>query len=162
MTAMPDSGARIIDLATPPWCWAQLRSATEGILSYRSARGLASLAVTYTLTDRQIVIPIAAYNGRAHLAIDTEVTLALTGQDDEGLRWVVRATGIADLAVASSGSGGLTACRQSHPAHGAASRANEALLLPVARLRGFYETSLHAHDDCDVPDDESGPYAGSI
>jgi hypothetical protein len=155
MTAVANSGSRIIDLATPVWCWARLRRATEGTLSYRSARGAASLAVGYTLTDRQIVIPIAAYDGRAHLAIDTEVTLGLTGHDEDGLRWVVRASGIAGLAIASSGSTGLAACRQSHPAHGAPSPANEALLLPIARLRGFYETSLHTNDDADVLDDDN-------
>jgi hypothetical protein len=145
-----DPDARIIDIAAPARCWAHLRHTTEGILSSRSTRGSTSLAVAYTVDDRQVTIPIGSYNEAAHLLAGREVTLGLTGHDDEGLRWVVRATGVAVLSPPTLRSGTLAACRDSHPAHGAASRPNDVLLLPVTRLRGYYQTPLDTDAEPDA------------
>jgi hypothetical protein len=145
-----DPDARVIDIAAPARCWAHLRQTTEGVLSSRSARGSASLVVGYTVDDRQITIPIGSTDEAVHLLAGHEVTLSLTGHDDEGLRWVVRATGVAVLTPPALQTGTLAACRNSHPAHGAAARPKEALVVPVTRLRGYYQTPLDTDGEPDA------------
>jgi hypothetical protein len=137
--AGPDLDARVIDLASAAWCWSHLRSSTEGVLSSAGGRKPADLAVTYVVDDGQILIPSGSFVDAARLLVGTEVSLGLSGRA-EGLRWVVRATGLALLSVLPGDS--LTACRDRHPAQGTAFLSSDALLLRIDRLRGYFETSL--------------------
>lgn len=141
MTLTTDHGSRLIDLATPDWCWARLSGASEGVLSYRGERRHSSLAVAYTLTDRQITIPVATFNDAGHLAAGNEVTLEVIGHFDGDLRWVVRATGFAEQVFLPDRSG-RSRTRLKRPVHGAPVGA-DGLLLTVSRIRGFEETSAN-------------------
>jgi hypothetical protein len=137
-----DAVARVIDLADTDWCWSQLAASTRGVLSSRNFGRSANLDVEYTLDDEEIFIPIAYDHELLHLLAAQEVTLGLEGRDDDGLKWVVRVTGVANLSL-------LTAPDlfgpSSHPAHRVAAPLDpDALLvLPSERIRGFHETPLH-------------------
>lgn len=139
--AGPDPDAHVIDLATPDWCWSRLLGTTVGVLSSRGARGPLSLPVTYTVDDGRVLIPIESFSETAHLFAGRVLSLGLAGHAQDGLCWVVRATGVAHLSLLAHGT--LVACRSSHPAHGGAPHGSDALLLAVDRLRGYFETPLH-------------------
>lgn len=141
-SAATEPGARVIDLADLDWCWSQLRSTTRGVLSSRSPRRPVNLDVTFTVADRNILIPVTWDQEVLHLIAGWEVALGLAGAEPDGLRWVVRVTGVADASLVPAGSGTYFASRRSHPALGVASRPSSALLLPVDRLRGYHETPL--------------------
>jgi hypothetical protein len=148
MTSLP-TGDRIIDIGPPEWCWGHLHDADEGILSYQTSRGRIGLAVPYTLADRQIIIPVAPFNDTAWLAAGGEATLEVNGSHGNGLRWVVRATGPVRRAGSMSPTSQDLAHR-SHPANGPDRRPkapSDRLVLPSARVRGFYETSLQPSVD---------------
>jgi hypothetical protein len=142
-SAPTEPGARVIDLADLDWCWSQLRSTTHGVLS---SRGRAvSLDVTYTMEEANLLIPVAWDHEVLHLLAGCEVALGLSGREPDGLRWVVRVTGVAALSLVPSSAGTYAAARRSHPALGVASQPSSALLLPVDRLRGYHETPLDPH-----------------
>jgi hypothetical protein len=139
-----DDGARIIDLADPDWCWSQLAGSTRGVLCSLGPGRTATLDVEYTLHDEEIFIPIASDHELLHLLAAQEVTLGLVGFDEEGLKWVVRVTGVAGLSLPFSAPDLLDSSRRSHPAHRAASPDPDALLvLPSERIRGYHEARLN-------------------
>jgi hypothetical protein len=140
-----DDGARVIDLADPDWCWSQLAGSTRGALCPCGPGRPATLDVEYTLHDEEIFIPIASDHELLHLLADREVTLGLVGFDDDGLKWVVRVTGIAGLSLPFSAADLFGSSRRSHPAHrGSASPDVDAMLvLPSERIRGYHEARLH-------------------
>jgi hypothetical protein len=142
LTAATERGARVIDLADLDWCWSQLRSTTHGVLSSRSPRKAVSLDVSYVVEGQNLVIPVAWDHEVLHLLAGCEVALGLSGREPDGLRWVVRVTGVAALSLVPSSSGTYAASRRSHPALGVDSQPSSALLLPVERLRGYHETPL--------------------
>lgn len=76
-------GDRIIDIGPPEWCWSHLSDADEGTLSFRTSRGLITVAVPYTIAD-QITIPVAPFNDTAWLATPRVATLEVTGHGDDG------------------------------------------------------------------------------
>jgi hypothetical protein len=140
----PLTGDRIIDIGPPEWCWSHLSDADEGLLSYQTSRGPITLAVLYTIADQQITIPVAPFNDTAWLATGRDATLEVTGHGDDGLRWVVRATGPVKRTESMSPTR-QEISRLSHPANGPnwrATASSDQLVLPSARVRGFYETSL--------------------
>jgi hypothetical protein len=135
--------SRVIDIATPEWCWSRLSGTSEGCLSYRTERRQTNLAVLYALDGHQITIPIAAYNETGYLADHAEVTLEVNGSTVDGMVWTVRASGRANLQP--SDRPGVDASRRGHPAYGEES-STDILNIPVVRIRGFYETSLRTTD----------------
>ncbi len=136
----PHVDAHVIDLATPEWCWERLFTTTAGRLSSGLGRQPFSLPVGYSVENGEVLIPIGSTPGAAHLLGGIEVTLGLGGYTPGGLRWVVRATGVALLAVL--GEDRLAAARNSHPARRVDLPRPDALLLNVDRVRGYYETPL--------------------
>lgn len=136
------TGARVIDLADPDWCWARLRQATRGILSASHLERPRGLDVACTLVDRHLLLTPEQDRNLLPVLADRELTLGLAGRGDDGLRWVVRVTGVAALTCLPFAPDALEDCRDSHPARGAGPRAGNALLLPVGRLRGYSETPL--------------------
>lgn len=141
-TAATEPGARVIDLADLDWCWSQLRRTTRGVLSARSPRRTLDLDVTYTVEGQDLLIPVVWNREVLHLLAGCEVALGLAGREPDGLRWVVRVTGVAALSLVPSAARTYAASRRSHPALGRDSRPSSALLLPVERLRGYHETPL--------------------
>jgi hypothetical protein len=140
------SEARVIDLADPGWCWLQLRNTALGVLSTRSRRSPLDMDVAYTVVGDEILIPIPWDSEALHLLAGRDVTLSLTGRDEDSLRWVVRATGNAEFAMVPLASDTVAQCRSSHPAHGATSESTDTMVLTVDRLRGYHETPLdHLH-----------------
>jgi hypothetical protein len=134
-----DVEGHVIDLATPAWCWARLLSTTEGVLSSLREKKARGVAVSYTVGHGQVLIPIASFSAGRLLA-GSAVTLGLSGRAEDGLRWVVRATGVPVLSVLAGDS--LTASRNSHPARSSEPEGVDALLLRIDRLRGYRETPL--------------------
>ena len=148
MTSLPAAHRRIIDIGPPEWCWGHLRGADEGILSYQTSRGRIALVVPYTIAGQQITIPVAPFNDTAWLAAGGEATLEVTGIDDAGQRWVVRASGL--VQAGSLRPTDQNFARRCHPANGPGWRSqavSDRLVLPSARVRGFYETSLELSVD---------------
>jgi hypothetical protein len=145
MTSLSHPDSRVIDIASPEFCWSHLRAESEGRMSYRTPRRPTSLAVLYTLHNQEISIPVAAFNDTAHLAVGAEVTLEVTGSIRNGALWTVRATGCATLRTGGNpGCGGIPVSSE-HPVDRRASGMDH-LLVPVLRIRGFYETSLGTTD----------------
>jgi hypothetical protein len=127
MTPLAPIDHHTIDIGSPTWCWNHLNDTFEGILSYRTSRGpIIALAVTYTVAGQQIAIPVTSSRDTAWLAADGEATLEVTGRNDGGALWVVRA------------SGQVTRTQAPSPPNQELSQ----LVLPAVRVRGFYETSL--------------------
>jgi hypothetical protein len=133
----PRPGAHVTDLGTLEWCWARLLTTTEGVLFARRGLERANLSVHFRVEDGQVQIPIGPFPGAAHLLGGATVTLGLAGHADDGLRWVVRATGTALLSILETDS--LTASRSSHPARRVEPQGPDALLLNVDRLRGYHQ-----------------------
>lgn len=144
MTTFSDPGSRVIDIGTPDWCWTQLATVSEGLLTYRSPRGRLSLVVPYTVAEDQIMIPMAPFNEPGWLAAGGEVTLEVMGAHDADLRWVVRASTVAVRMPTATRTGGTL--RPWHPSDGfrPGSEQLDGLLLPAPRVRGFYQTSIHS------------------
>jgi hypothetical protein len=140
--AQPHPEGRVVDLATLDWCWMRLLSTSEGVLSSRGGRRPPSMAVGYTVDDGKVLIPIGTFSAAARLLAGTQATLGLAGHGEDGLRWVVRATGVALLSVMAADS--LAACRNSHPARSSAPPGADALLLSIDRIRGYHESPLGA------------------
>lgn len=113
-----------------------------GVLSSGPGPGPTSVSVAYTETGGQIVVPVDTEAGDVSSLAGSALTLALTGRTEDGLRWVVRATGTALLSLLEPDS--LEACRSSHPARSSAPLPSDVLLLPVTWLRGYRELALHA------------------
>jgi hypothetical protein len=131
--------ARVIELGDPDWCWSHLVTATHGVLTSPGSPGTAGHDVTYAVVDRELVVA-ARKDGRVlQLLAGSEVELDLTGRADDGVRWVVRATGLAEptflrgAAASPAGSGNGRPARQVPV---------DALLVPAFRLRGYREAPL--------------------
>jgi hypothetical protein len=141
----PSAAAQlVIDIGAPSWCWSHLGAAGEGILSYQSPRGRSSLAVPYTVTGQQISMPLACFNSAGWSAAGAEVCLEISGLTPDGLRWVVRASGVAERDD-QTWSPGLAYARRVHPAaknDRTPTTAMDQLVLAAPRIRGFYETPL--------------------
>jgi hypothetical protein len=144
MSSSSQRSLQIIDIGAPGWCWSQLGAGGEGILSYQAPRGRISLAVPYAVTDRRISIALASFNETGWRAAGADTQLEVSGLTPDDLRWVVRATGLAER-VDLSGRSGLAYARRVHPANRAGSGSvgsSDRLFLRTPRVRGFYETSL--------------------
>ena len=124
MTSLAQAETRIIDICPPGWCWSRLAEAEEGILSYATPLGRVTLAVPYAVSNQQLAISIAPSNTTMWSPADGEATLEVIGVAAENQRWLVRATGTPQRAGRPNAPG------------------SDWLILPPARLRGFYETSL--------------------
>jgi hypothetical protein len=134
--------ARVIHLADPGWCWTRLRSTALGVLSSQSPAPPVAEDVTYTVVGGEIVVPVPWDSEALHLLAGHEVTLGLSGRGEDGLRWVLRASGVAEFAMVRSSPVTLEDCRSSHPAHGPAFASTDTMLVAVDRLRGYHETPL--------------------
>jgi len=114
-----------------------------------------TLAVPYIVASGQITIPLATVNDTGWLAVGAESTLEVTGTEDGGRRWLVRATGVAQRAAGSSDLD-LAVARRSHPAAGSACSGHSSsgwLVLPTVRLRGYHETASFEGDAVEDSDD---------
>ncbi|WP_375431852.1 hypothetical protein [uncultured Friedmanniella sp.] len=132
----------VIDIGAPGWCWSRLGTTGEGILSYDGPRGRQSLAVPYTVTGRQIAIPLASFNDAGWLAAGNETRLEVSSRPGTQ-RWVVRATGMAERDPAEPDR--LAYSRYVHPANNPGSNSaalSRRLVLVAPRVRGFYETTV--------------------
>jgi hypothetical protein len=118
----------VTDLGTLEWCWARLLTTTEGVLFSHGGLRPSRRAVRYSVDFGQVQIPIGSYPG-------TDVTLGLVGHAADGQRWVVRATGVAQLSTL--GVDPSEACRSSHPSQLLVPDGADTLLLNVDRLRGY-------------------------
>jgi hypothetical protein len=138
----PTSEARVIELGDPDWCWSHLLTATHGVLTSPGTPGAVSHHVTYTVVDRQLVVA-AAEDGRVlQLLAGSEVELDLSGRAGNGVRWVVRATGLAEPTFLRGAAASLDGSRSSHPARGAGQVPVDGLLMPAFRLRGYRDAPL--------------------
>lgn len=144
-TAALGTGARVIDLANEDWCWAQLAGTTRATLFARCAGRTVALDVNYTLDDEEIHIPIASDHALLHVFAGQQVALVLAGRSNDGVRWVVRASGLAVLRLFAAADA-LSQARRNHPAYHAAVPVDDdaLLVLPANRLRGYHENPLDA------------------
>lgn len=134
----------IIDIGAPGWCWSQLGTGGVGILSHGGSQGRLSLAVPYAVIGQQISVPLAVVNQAGWSAAGAESCLEVTGRTHDDLRWVVRATGLAERAHLPRQPGRAHA-REMHPSNGlgyASEVPSDWLVLWTPRVRGFYETGL--------------------
>ena len=141
MSSPSQTSSRIIDIGASEWCWSQLGAGGEGILTFKAARGRSSLAVPYAVTGRQISIQLAAFNETGWRAAGVDAQLAVSGLTADDMRWVVRATGLAERARPSA----LEHSQQVHPANPVGSGSavsSDWLRLRTPHVRGFYETSI--------------------
>jgi hypothetical protein len=127
--------ASVTDLGTLEWCWARLLTSTEGMLFSHAGLRPPRLAVRYSVEDGQVQIPMGSFPGAA-LLVGSQVTLGLAGHAGDGLRWVVRASGVAQLSTLTVDS--LDARRDRRPARYPVPEAARTLLLDVDRLRGYH------------------------
>jgi hypothetical protein len=114
-----------------------------------------TLAVPYIVAGGQITIPLATFNDTGLLAVEAETTLEVTGTEDGGGRWLVRATGVARRAAGPSDLN-LAVARRCHPATGSACPGHALsgwLVLPAVRIRGYHETASFEAAAVDDSDD---------
>ena len=147
---LDERAGRVVQLADPGWCWSRLAGARRGVLTLDGVVGSAGLHVDFTMDDLQVLIPVPAKDKVLRRMADLDVTLSLAGRADDGLRWVVRVTGVALLFAVPSGSGGGEPTRAVQPGRAAAIPLNHSLLLPVERLRGYQESRLAAGSGASV------------
>ena len=137
MSSSSRTSPQIIDIGAPSWCWSQLGTVGEGILSYEASRGRVCLAVPYVVTDRQISIPLASFNETGWRAAGADTQLEVGGLTSDGLRWVVRATAVAER-VDLFGQSSLARSRRLHPANGVGSASpTDKLFLRDPLVGGF-------------------------
>ncbi len=116
-------GPASIELLEDDTCWSRLGATHEGLLSYATGRGTVGLAVTYSLRDRDAVIPMIDFNEACHLVPGTEAVLEISGRVLAHDRWVVRLSGLGRLEAG-------------------ATRPVVALRLATSRVRGYTATWL--------------------
>lgn len=144
MTLISDATSRVIDIGTPDWCWSKLGGDKQGALSYQGAYGRVCLDVGYAVTGHQVTIALASSTSTGWSAAGEEACLEITGSTEDELRWVVRATGVAERSHPGR-SAELALCRTLHPAlgtSGVSARPEDGLVLLSLRVRGFYETAI--------------------
>lgn len=155
MTSSPQADTRTVDIAPADWCWSRLTDADEGLLSYSTPDGRVALTVPYAVTNQQITIPLAPFNCTGWSAVEQESTLEVIGAEAENLRWIVRATGIAQRAGGRSNVLSRPISRRSHPAAGPGwppIAGSEWLVLSAVHLSGYYETALLPASHPDRPE----------
>jgi hypothetical protein len=121
----------------PYWCWSQLTSTREGILSFSSSGRQVTLAVPYAVERQRLIIAIAPRNVIGWRAVGTRVALEIAGTDEDRSRWLVRATGHVHRDASSRHDAALLASPLDRPRLSSDPPAHQ-LTMPLVYVRGFY------------------------